>query len=192
MNIATNKIINSILFFANKSENKTINRLKLMKLLWLSDRVHLNKYGRLILKDNYKALPHGPVPSATMDFSKHDIVDSYSVNDYDIKSEREFDSKYFSKSDIDVMNSIWEKFGSFDRFELRDISHKFPEWLRFEKELNDKSAPSSYTMVMEDFFITPQLEDQYKDVFPIEGIQESLSYFRSHSAIQSNLNAPCL
>lgn len=38
-----------------------------MKLLWLSDRVHLNKYGRLILKDNYKALPHGPVPSATMD-----------------------------------------------------------------------------------------------------------------------------
>ena len=192
MNIATNKIINSILFFANKSENKTINRLKLMKLLWLSDRVHLNKYGRLILKDNYKALPHGPVPSATMDFSKNSIANNFHVDKYNLKSEKQFDPKYFSKSDIDVMDSIWDKFGSFDQFELRDISHKFPEWLRFEKELNDRFAPNSYSMVMEDFFITPELEDKYKEVFSIEGIEESLSYFRSHNAIQSNLNAQCL
>lgn len=190
MNIVTNKIINSILFFANKSKNKSINRLTLMKLLWLSDRVHLNKYGRLILKDNYKALPHGPVPSATMDFSKNSDSTNFSVDQYNIEAEKEFDERYFSKSDLEVMNLIWEKFGHFDRFYLSDLSHKFPEWKRFEKDLEDKYAPNSYSMVMEDFFIIPEgIPDEYKNILYSEDCEESLTYFRSYNEIQSNLDA---
>ena len=190
MNIATNKIINSILFFANKSENKSINRLKLMKLLWLSDRLHLNKFGRLILKDSYKALPHGPVPSATMDFSKNSIPSNISVDLYNIKAERECDERYFSKSDLEVMNSIWGKFGNFDRFDLSEISHQFPEWKRFEKDLADRYSPNSYSMVMEDFFIIPEnLIEEYGSILHSEGSAESLSYFRSYNEIQSNLDA---
>lgn len=187
MDIKTNKIINSIQFFSNKSKDNTVNRLKLMKLLWLPDRVHLNKYGLSILKDNYKALPHSPVPSNTMDFSKNSISENFHVKGYNITSEKEFDPKYFSTSDLEVMNFIWNKFGFLNQFELRDISHKFPEWLRFEKELNDEYSPKSYDMIMEDFFIHPNIED-YKDVFSIEGVEDSLSHFRSHNAIQSNLD----
>ena len=57
MNIQEEKIKNVILFFAHKSEGKSIEKLKLIKLIWLSDRLHLNKYGRLILNDKYKAEP---------------------------------------------------------------------------------------------------------------------------------------
>ncbi|MGN7812083.1 Panacea domain-containing protein [Flavobacterium sp. 22076] len=161
-----------------------------MKLLWLSDRVHLNKYGRLILKDSYRALPHGPVPSATMDFTKSSNPDNFNVVGHDIKAEKEFDERYFSKSDIEVMNSIWEKFGNLNQFALRDLSHKFPEWQRFEKDLNIDYLPNSYSMVMEDFFVIPQdLIDEYKTIFYIENAVESLSHFRSYNEIQSNLDA---
>ncbi|MFV8326042.1 Panacea domain-containing protein [Flavobacterium sp. ZS1P14] len=162
-----------------------------MKLLWLADRVHLNKHGRLILKDNYNALPNGPVPSTTMDYSKNTISDSYSVKGYNITSTKEFDAQYFSDSDLEVMNFIWEKFGQYNQYQLRDLSHKFPEWLRYEKELNDNSLPNSYNIVMDDFFINPNIE-RFDDVFSIEKSEISKSHYRSYNAIQSNLNEQCL
>ncbi|NDI99330.1 SocA family protein [Flavobacterium sp. LaA7.5] len=189
MDVRTSKILNSILFFANKS-NGTIERLKLMKLLWLSDRIHLNKYGRLILKDNYNAMPHGPVPSTAMNYSNHSVADNYKVSGYRIKAEKEFNEDYFSKSDLEVMNLVWEKFGGMTPFRLRDLSHYFPEWIRFKSELENDFLPNSYPMVLEDFFVHPNLE-QFKDIFSIEDSQDSLTYFHSHNAIQSNLNEQC-
>ena len=43
------KILNIILYFANKHKDN-IEISKLLKLIWLSDRIHLNKYTRLILR----------------------------------------------------------------------------------------------------------------------------------------------
>lgn len=189
MEVKTAKIINSILFFANKS-NGSIERLKLMKLLWLSDRIHLNKYGRLILKDSYNAMPHGPVPSTAMNYSNHSFPENYKVNGYRIVAEKVFNEDYFSKSDIEVMNLIWDKFGNMSAFTLRDLSHHFPEWVRFQQDLENEYSPNSYPMVLEDFFVNPNLED-YKDIFSIGDSQDSLTYFHSYNAIQSNLDEQC-
>jgi len=191
MDIKTKKIVNSILFFANKDQNRTINRLKLIKLLWLSDRLHLNTHGRVILKDSYVAMPHGPVPSYTVNFSRQNLPEYFSnPNQYDIKADAVADERFFSKSDLEVMTTIWEKFGDFSNFQLRDLSHKFPEWIRYEKELNDENLPKSYPMVMEDFFEAPKTDDNM-DIFNVEGIAETLSQYRVHESIQSNLNGIC-
>lgn len=203
MNIQTNKNINAILFFANKAGNK-INRLKLMKLLWFSDRIHLNRHGRLILKDSYNALPHGPVPSVTMDYSKANIADKITVSGkYDIIALTEFDEKFFSKSDLDIMNFIWETLGGLTQFKLRDISHKFPEWVRYEKELTDEFSPKSYPMVMDDFFLIPNDSfseffsnkdnlEKFTSLLSVSNSEDSKSHYRAHNAIQSNLNEPSL
>ena len=90
------KLINAILFFANKSKSKDIKRMKLMKLLWLADRIHLNKYGRLILDDSYYAMEHGSIPTNTMDLSKEKQVGKFEVKDCRIKAIANFNPKHFS------------------------------------------------------------------------------------------------
>ena len=80
MRITERKILNAIVYFANRSDTKTIGRLKLMKLLWLADRLHLMKYGRMVLNDKYYAMPYGPVPTHGNNLSKKSHDGLYSVN----------------------------------------------------------------------------------------------------------------
>ena len=52
------------------------------------------------------------------------------------------------------MEEIYKKFGEFDQFELRDLTHEYPEWKKFEAKIEAKlinQAPMSYA----DFFENP-------------------------------------
>lgn len=185
MNIQEKKIENAILFFTNKSNN-CIDRLKLIKLIWLSDRIHLNKYGRLILKDRYKALPNGPIASQTLTMTNYSLPNVYDVENYNIKSKKQFDSNYFSKSDLKVMDYVWNKFKNYDGFYLSNYSHLFPEWLRFENELNNRFLPDAYDIVIQDFFGFPNIED-FSDIIDLESIELSKQEFNINNSIQSIL-----
>ena len=178
------KMINSILFFANKSHNHTINRLKLMKLLWLADRIHLNRYGRTILRDQYYAMPHGPVPSKTMDISEEQHDNIFDVENYEITAEDKFDPKCFSQSDLDILEEVWDVYGNLNQYQLEDFSHLFPEWERFKDELNNPKESYSFPMKMVDFFDKPKDAD-----FPVNEEMSELAkevYF-SHKSIQDFL-----
>ncbi|MBN2764904.1 MAG: SocA family protein [Paludibacteraceae bacterium] len=187
MDIRTLKILNSILYFASKENDKTISRLKLMKLLWLADRLHLNKYGRLILKDNYFALPHGPIPSNALNFSNASIPGFYTVNGNKITAIKKVDDKFFSGSDLEIMEFVWQSFGNMTASSLRNLSHKFPEWIRFQKELEDTSLPNKFDIVMDDFFEAPLMKN-FKNIASSEESSESKTFYRSFSAIQSFLD----
>lgn len=185
MKISEKKIINAIIFFASKSPENKINRLKLVKLLWLADRIHLNKYGRSILRDNYSALPHGPVPSKTLTITRTVADGSLVSSCHDVLAINPFDMRFFSESDIEVMNYVWSKYGQMTQFELRDLSHKFPEWLRYEADLKDKNSPNSYQMVLDDFFAAPlENVDYYHDG---EKSKVAQRYYHSYASIQSFL-----
>ncbi len=185
MDINLKKIENAILFFANKSD-KTIERMKLIKLIWLSDRLHLSKYGRLILKDRYKALPNGPIASTALTISQYGIPGVIDVDSYNVIAKKEFDSDFFSKSDIKIMNYVWNKFCRMDSFDFSEYSHKYPEWLRFEKEINSKHTPNAYDIVIQDFFDFPQL-DEFSDLLDEEVIALSKQDFNIKNSIQSSL-----
>lgn len=162
MNRTLQKRINAILFFATKERNNKINRLKLMKLLWLADRIHLNRYGRTIIDDNYFALEHGPVPSLSKNLSDTGYDDKIYISDRDVIAEDEFEDKYFSKSDLSIMEEVWTAYGAMNKYNLRDFSHYFPEWKRFEEKLNDSRESDSFPMEMADFFAPPiQKLDNY-------------------------------
>jgi len=186
MEINSQKIQNAILFFANKNGN-TIERMRLMKLLWLSDRLHLNKYGRLILKDRYKALPNGPIPSQSMNISNVGVPGVIEIDKFNIIANKEFDETYFSKSDITIMNYVWERFKNVDSFRFSDYSHKFPEWLRFKNELESQFTPNAYDLVIQDFFEFHDMEE-FSDLLDEETINLSKQDFNVRNAIQSSLN----
>ena len=187
MDINLNKIENAILFFINKSGGG-IDRMKLMKLLWLSDRLHLAKYGRLILKDRYKALPNGPIPSSGLTISQNGLPNNViTIKKHKIYSEKPFDEEYFSKSDLRIMNYIWDKFKGMSSFDFSEYSHQYPEWLRYKKLLDDPNTPNCYDVVIQDFFDFPNLEE-FSDILSEKEISLSREDFNIKKSIQSILN----
>lgn len=162
MKIAEQKRINAILFFANKSPDNKIDRLKLMKLLWIADRIHLNRFGRTVLRDCHFALPHGPILSKTMNLSKDSIENILWVDGLNIFAEDKFDNKYFSESDISVLEEVWNLYGRMHPKRLEDFSHEFPEWKRFKEQLEDEDSPDGYPMEIDDFFEDPKNVEDYQ------------------------------
>jgi uncharacterized phage-associated protein len=152
------KIVQALNYLSLKGKGK-LHTMKAYKLLWLADRFHMRQYGRTITYDNYFAMPHGVVPS----FAK-DILDDAAnlikdnrdyiklVNQYCYKSIKPCNEKVFSKTDIEVLNLIYDKFGELNHKELSELSHTFPEWKRFEKRIAD-GPKKSYEIKTEDFFI---------------------------------------
>ena len=147
-----------------------INKMKALKLIFLADRYHLRKYGRLITNDTYVAMKHGPVPSAARDIAEsNDYLDeaekSYSSryvepNNLSLISKKKVDATVFSESDLEALNFAWSNFGHYDQFQLRDITHSYPEWKKHSSIVNYGS------------FINMKILDFLKD--PIEPVDKSL------------------
>ncbi len=129
-------------YFA-RQEGGQINKMKALKLVFLADRYHLRKYGRLVTNDNYVAMQHGPVPSGTRDIAESndyldEVAKSYShefirtSGNLKLKSVNEVDESILSESDLEALQFAWNKFGDLTQFELRDLTHFYPEWSKFK------------------------------------------------------------
>lgn len=129
-------------YFAIKAGGR-INKMKALKLVFFADRYHLRKYGRLITNDNYVAMQHGPVPSATKDIAEandylDDATKSYSQEfvkpsgNLNLKSLKEVDESTLSESDLEALQFAWGTFGHLTQFQLRDVTHSYPEWARLK------------------------------------------------------------
>lgn len=139
------KAVQALNYFAQKEGGK-INYMKAGKLVYLSDRAHLRTYGRTITNDTYIAMKNGSVPSKTKDiilksawFEQEilDYVNAYlsDPEKYNFQSLNEVDKSVFSKTDLKIMDEIYNFYGERDQYELSAYSHNFPEWQRFENEL---------------------------------------------------------
>lgn len=196
MEVKYKKSVQAINYFAEKSAKGKINRMKLMKLLWLSDRLHLQMHGRPVLKDNYVAMKNGPVPSTTLEISysnDHDYVAQYfsPKGEYDVASNGQTDLKYFSETDLEIFEAVWKEFGSMNEFQLSDLSHEYPEWKQYEAELK-KNPKTCFPFETKDLFDAP--EDQIKSkAFFFEVIEagmkeESLKIYEYTTHIKNSIS----
>jgi len=155
------KSVQALNFFAIQ-EGGSINKMKALKLIWLSDRLHLRTYTRPILNDTYFALNYGPIASHTKDLiedtdflspEEKEYRNTYIQKEepYLYSSKSEFVDTVFSKTDLEVMNTIYDTYGKMDEFQLSDESHKYPEWKKFEGHLKSTGS-SRFPMNYEDFF----------------------------------------
>lgn len=134
------KVAQMSAFFANK-QGGTIKVLKLIKLLYLSDRESINQHGSPISFDVLMSMQYGPVLSKTLDLlngfvqgSDSDTwaewFDSRDNNDVALKRKVERDSlDEISDIDLDILNSVWCSFGKMNQFQLVDYTHaNCKEW----------------------------------------------------------------
>ncbi|TOC20420.1 Panacea domain-containing protein, partial [Vibrio parahaemolyticus] len=119
--------------------NRQMPYIKLMKLLYLSDRITLGQRGKSMSGDLFVSMPHGPVLSQTYDLIKgcgepehpwqctikdeanYDVslVDGFDFDDLD----------ELSRADVRILDSVFSEFGQMKPFELVDYSHEHcDEW----------------------------------------------------------------
>ena len=114
--------------------------LKLMKLLYIADRESYRRHSSPITGDEMVSMPHGPVLSHTLDLMKGAAssapdgwsryvcrVNQHAVTLADGVTWETFLGK-LSRGDRWVIDEVWERYGRMSQWELRDLTHEFPEW----------------------------------------------------------------
>lgn len=159
----TTKIIQALVYLASRMADKTLDDMKAYKLLWLADRCHLRQTGRTITGDRYYALPKGVVPTdAKHLLDEEDTIlanpDGYlsqwieKIGAHKYRAIKSPDLTEFSESDIDVLDRVIDNYGDQSRHELSELSHKYPEWQKYEDMLSDKNEKNSFPVSMDLMF----------------------------------------
>lgn len=185
-----NKVLQIILFFAKK-ENHTgnIKYIKILKLLFLADKLYLKKYWKTISWDVYMAMKLWPVASHTLNVIKEperfweleeEIEKTIKINpdDRTLTALKDVDYDYFSELELEVLEKIYEVFWTYKWSELVDICHTYNEWAKHKDTIWSSSIPMDFL----DFFTQTQGEDKIfaipeeeialaKDIY-----QENLAY----------------
>lgn len=124
--------------------------------------MHTKKYGSPVTYDTYVNLEHGPIPSAIKNLvdSAVDDIDNSVLADI-ISFERPFgtdmarvlpkrnfvesDKKYFSESELEILEKVSHRFGNKNTKFIEDASHKESPW-----EKTNLLQVIPYTLAAED------------------------------------------
>ncbi len=141
--------------------NAPVDKMKIIKLIWLADRLHLRKYGRTIVGDTYYAMKHWPVASGILNICNKDVerIDEINIpyiseyialNWHKLTSLRDTDLNQFSETDVEVLDEVHALFWSLSTHALVEITHKYPEWKKFEARIASGSLQNKMDYM--DFF----------------------------------------
>lgn len=176
-----NIILESFYYLAKKLESP-IDKLAAVKLLFFADRYHLRKYGRLISDDTYYALPHGPVASNSLDIINLVLTDNNNgteknyIKKYDGTAfsavDNDYELEYLSDSDVEALDFVIAEFGDMKTWDLRDLTHEYPEWKRYKQTLESQSSRRE-KIKMEDFFEEANMDDDPFSIIPKRAVELS-------------------
>ena len=133
------KYKNAILFFANKIQNNTLGKLKMMKLLYYLDFDFFEKYGRSVTGDEYLRFERGPIPRMAEKLLKEMAGHQIKVtrrkmgrgyNDQQhIEALIDFDINVFDKQELLMLEDIADKWEKFTGTEMKMATHGEAPWI---------------------------------------------------------------
>ena len=115
--------------------------MKISKLMYYADKLHLNRFGRPISGDAYIRMKFGPVPSMGLNLMRHtayfedtsELFDQkITVKGLEVTPRQEVDISVFSRSDLDAMDEVMKNFGAISASFLSDLSHGEDAWNKAE------------------------------------------------------------
>ncbi len=112
-------------------EGGTIEKLKLIKLVYLAERQCLEEWHRPLLFDELFSLPHGPICSSTLNGINGNIHegiwdDFVARNGNEIVAMKRFERDSLdeiSDAEFDVIEATWSRFGDMTASQLRNYTH---------------------------------------------------------------------
>ena len=145
MKIPLKKLKALILYFYTYTDTKFLGKVKLMKLFYFADFMHLKQYGAPITYDTYVNLEHGPIPSAIknlVDTASDDIDNSALADTISIEKPKgtdmcriiglrkfsDVDANLFSKAELETLKKVCVRFGDKNTKYIEDTSHGEAPW----------------------------------------------------------------
>jgi uncharacterized phage-associated protein len=162
-------------FFAVKAEG--IEKLKLIKLIYLTERRFLQDHEIPMLFDELYSLPHGPICSSTLNCIDG-IIHENVWDQFIARNGNEiFPVKRFSREELDelsdaemeIANRIWSRFHGMTASQIRNYTHE--KCLEYT-EIDRGRIPISYREVLE-ALENPSAKDidrEISDIRRAEGI----------------------
>lgn len=162
MNIPLTKLKAILLYFTTYTNSKFLGKVKLMKLMYFLDFMHVKLYGSPVTYDKYIHLEHGPVPSfiknlvdnAADDIQMSVLADTIfferpaGTSMYRVLRTRDFlesDEKIFSETELDILKKVCIRFGNKTTKEIEDASHRESPW-----KMTNFLEEIPYTLAAED------------------------------------------
>lgn len=145
-------IVQAIYLILQELGQKT-DKMKLVKLLFLSDKYHLLHYGRTITDDSYCAMQHGPVGSIALNVLNYNTAKDYLSNTaikyianlIEISSNLKrnitnnpCNFEMLSETDKQAIRYVVLNFGNMSASDLRKYTHDYPEWKQYEQDFKRK------------------------------------------------------
>lgn len=153
----------------------------IMKMVYVADKLHLERYGRFIAGDSYAAMKEGPVPSNTYNMIKHVRGDSgygqfarasellsYEA-DHIVGVKRAVAFDELSASDLACLEEVVSIYRRVGKWAVRDMSHD-TAWTRAwrGKTLFTKSASMSMELIAQELGASDELIRHLHDPNPGE------------------------
>ena len=157
-----------------------LNYLKLLKLLYLTERECLRIDGNTITGDCFRALRNGPILSTVYNLIKGKDSQSPRWNryikqgtDYYVFIAEDPGTEDLYRFEKELIQKIDEEYKDAGEFDLVRLTHTFPEWKKFESRLLAPGFPNSYSITLEDILeginklemIQPVLDNLYLERF---------------------------
>lgn len=122
--------------FLSLAPGRRLPYMSLIKLMYFADREALARWASPITDDHYYSLDNGPILSGVKELIDEgpsfedgfwasfisapanymvDLIDDPGVSE-------------LSKAEIALIDEIFERYGKLNRWQLRDETHKLPEW----------------------------------------------------------------
>lgn len=123
------KSIQTLAYFVEKAGG-TAEKLKLIKLVYLADRLSFKRRGKPINFDSYFSLPHGPVASSALNGMDHNFNDpawdalALASNKKDVTVVAEVGDDRLSRADRSILDDTWDEFGGMTASQIRNWTHK--------------------------------------------------------------------
>jgi uncharacterized phage-associated protein len=162
------------------SPGRRLPYMSLIKLMYFADREALARWASPITDDGYYSLDNGPILSAVKDLidegpgceigfwtSFISAPANYMVELIDDPGTSEL-----SKAEITLIDEIFARYGSLNRWQLRDESHKLGEW----KNPEGSAIPISIEDILEATGLQPaQAREAASEVRSIRKVQALFS-----------------
>lgn len=137
-----------IYFFLDHADRRGmhITKLRLIKWIYIAERESYREFGEPLIGDKLCSLKHGPVPSETLAMIEGKKLSTWS-NIFLVYRQNKHqylqiaknclysnvdNLDRFSEAEIQVLESVWEKYGSWSSKRLETHLHdksEFPEWV---------------------------------------------------------------
>jgi uncharacterized phage-associated protein len=151
------KLVQAIAYFSSRGVTG-LDKLKIVKLLFLADKQHLLEIGRPILGDWYSCMPYGPVPSQSFnvirdvmdaDPEMHPLAEDRFAEYFTIDTTRRHPAlvakkapnlDIFSDSEVAALDSAIKTYGDMTGADLIKLTHDDPIWTVPNKKRKDGSS----------------------------------------------------